>query len=190
MITCTTECDLYFTCTILSLPSLLMELCCLKIFEVSDKVVTRILFPVPYSLSAMPCGIAIGQCCSPLLGSQSQSPMQSLQLCRAPLLNSVHFHNLIVLANLDAAQTCCSLIVLGIVHISYLKGPIAWIAIILSCSVGLRHSQVFMRETKKWYKSNALPNCTSLLQHTGSAELFKVKSRQNFECWALYFHCL
>ena len=104
---------------------MLIELCCLKNFEVSDKVVTRIFFPVPYSLSAMPYGIAIGQCCVPLLGSQSQSPMQSLQLCRAPSLNSIHFHNVIVLANLDAAQTCCSLIVLGIVHINYLKGLVA-----------------------------------------------------------------
>lgn len=65
------------------------------------------------------------KCCAPLLGSLSQSPMQSLQLCRAPLLNSAHFHNLIVLTNLDAAQISCSFIVLGTVHINYLKGLIA-----------------------------------------------------------------
>lgn len=151
MITCTTECDLYFTCTVLSLPSLLIELCCLKNFEVSDKVVSRIFFPVPNSLSAMPCVIVIGQCCASLLGSQSQSPMQTLQLCRAPLLNNVHFHDLIVLANLDAAQTCCSLTVLGTVHINYLKGLIAWIAVILSYSVGPSCSQISIRETKTTY---------------------------------------
>lgn len=65
------------------------------------------------------------KCCAPMLGSHSQSPMQSLQLCRAPLLNSAHFHNLIVLTNLDAAQISCSFIVLGTVHINYLKGLIA-----------------------------------------------------------------
>lgn len=37
IITCTTECDLYFTSTILSLLSLLIELCCLKIFQISEK---------------------------------------------------------------------------------------------------------------------------------------------------------
>lgn len=151
MITCTSECDLYFTCTVFSLWSLLIELRCLKIFEVSDKVVTRFLFPVSNSLSAMPCVIAIGQCCASLLGSQSQSPMQLLQLCRAPSLNNIHFHNLILLVNLDAAQTWCSLAVLGTVHISYLKGLIAWIAIILSYSVGPRCRQISMRESKPTY---------------------------------------
>lgn len=151
MITCTTECDLYFSCTTPSLPSLLIELCCLKILGVSDKVVTRILFPVTYSLSAVPCGIAIRQCCVPLLGPQSQSAMQSLQLSRVPSLNRVHIQTLIVLANLEAAQTCRSLIVLGVVCVNYLEGLIARIAIILSFSAGLRHSQIFMREMKNTY---------------------------------------
>ena len=71
IITCTTERDLYFNGTILSLTSLLIELCCLKILEVSDKVGTIILFPVSDSLSVMPCGIAIGQCSVSFLGSQS-----------------------------------------------------------------------------------------------------------------------
>lgn len=91
----TIECDLYFICTILSLLSLLTELCCLKTFQISDKVISTILLPVPRFLSAVPCGITMGQCCLPLPGSESQPPVQSLQLCRAPLLSSVHFHNLI-----------------------------------------------------------------------------------------------
>lgn len=119
MIARTSECDIHFSCATLSLPSLLIEICCPKMFEVSDGEVTRILFP--YALSAMSCGVATGQCSVLVLGSQSQSTMQPLQLCRAPLLSRVHFPNLIVLADLDVAQTSCSLIALGIVHISYLE---------------------------------------------------------------------
>lgn len=129
---------------------------------------------MPCFLSAVPWAMTIGQCYLPLLGSESVSHADSV----AVQSSIIHFHNLILLVNLDAAKTCC--------YLQYLElyTSIIWRDLLLELpsSWAIQYFQDTDRffwgrwKTHVWHKSNPQLNCTSLLQHKGKAEPFKEKA--------------